>query len=124
MKILMLVGLGGFLGSVARYLTQVGVGKWLPVVFPFGTLTVNIAGSFLIGVIYALVDRTQLMTGEWRIFLATGFCGGFTTFSTFSYEILTLLRQGEYLFAGTYIGSSVLIGVLATMLGMVLVRML
>ncbi len=123
MKILFLVGFGGFLGSVARYLTQQGVGKWMPVIFPYGTLTVNIAGSLIIGIIYGLMDRNSLLSAEWRIFLATGFCGGFTTFSTFSYETLALVRDGEYAFAGLYVGGSVIVGLLAVIAGITLTRL-
>lgn len=123
MKVLFLVGLGGFLGSVARYLTQQGVGKWMPVIFPYGTLTVNIAGSLIIGIIYGLMDRSSLLSPEWRIFLATGFCGGFTTFSTFSYETLTLIRDGEYAFAGLYVGGSFIVGLLAVIAGITLTRL-
>ncbi len=124
MKILLLVGIGGFLGSIARYLTQMGMGRVMPVIFPYGTLTVNIVGSFLIGIIYGMMDRNTLLSAEWRIFLATGFCGGFTTFSTFSYETLTLFREGEYAFAGLYVGGSVVIGLVAVMAGIALIRML
>jgi len=124
MKILVLVGIGGFLGSVARYITQQSVGKFMPVIFPYGTLTVNIAGSLMIGIIYGLMDRSNLMSAEWRIFLATGFCGGFTTFSSFSYETLTLLRDGEYMFAGLYVGGSVIASLLAVIVGITLTRMI
>lgn len=124
MKVLLLVGLGGFLGSVARYLTQQRVSKWMPVIFPYGTLTVNIAGSFLIGILYGMMDRNNLMSPEWRLFLATGFCGGFTTFSTFSYETIALLREGEYAFAGIYVGGSVVAGLLAVIVGITLTRMI
>jgi CrcB protein len=124
MQILFLIGAGGFLGSVARYLTQQGISKLLPVIFPYGTLTINVAGSFLIGIIYALSDRGTMISPEWRFFLATGFCGGFTTFSTFSYETYTLMREGQYLFVALYIGISVVVGLLATFLAITLIRSL
>jgi fluoride exporter len=124
MQILFLIGAGGFLGSVARYLTQQGISKLLPVIFPYGTLTINVAGSFLIGIIYALSDRGTMISPEWRFFLATGFCGGFTTFSTFSYETYTLMREGQYLFVALYIGISVVVGLSATFLAITLIRSL
>lgn len=122
MRILLIIGTGGFLGSVARYLSQQGISKVLPVIFPYGTLAVNVTGCFLIGVIYALTDRTGALTPEWRFFLATGFCGGFTTFSTFSYEAYTLMREGQYTFLSLYITMSVIIGVFATFLAITLIR--
>lgn len=121
-RILLIVGLGGFLGSIARYLAQQLITRWLPVIFPYGTFFVNVAGCFLIGIIYALADRGNALNPEWRIFLATGFCGGFTTFSTFSFEAFQLMREGQYLFLSLYIGLSVLVGILATFLAIALVR--
>lgn len=122
MRLLLLIGAGGFLGSISRYLVHLGVGKLLPVVFPYGTLIINIFGSLLIGVIYGLSDRTGTISNEWRFFLATGFCGGFTTFSAFSYETYSLLRHGEYLLSVSYILLSVVLGVLATVAAVALVR--
>lgn len=122
MRILFIIGAGGFLGSIARYLSQQGISKFLPIIFPYGTLAINIVGCFLIGVIYALADRTSTLTPEWRFFLATGFCGGFTTFSTFSYEAYNLMREGQYTFLSLYISMSVIIGVFATFLAITLIR--
>jgi len=120
MKVLLLIGTGGFFGSIARYLAQQGMGKILPVIFPFGTFAVNIVGCFLIGVIYALSDRSNLLTAEWRFFLASGFCGGFTTFSTFSVEAYDLMRQEQYLYLSLYVGLSVVLGILATAIAVAL----
>jgi CrcB protein len=119
---IILVGLGGFIGSVARYLVAVLLAGYTASVFPFATLIVNLVGCFLIGLLFALSDRGNLLSTEWRIFLTTGFCGGFTTFSTFSYESLRLIQDGEYLYFGAYVLASVLIGLAATFLGIILVR--
>lgn len=123
-RILLIIGIGGFLGSVGRYLTHQGIIKIFPVIFPYGTFAVNIAGCFLIGIFYALSDRGNAITPEWRFFLTTGFCGGYTTFSTFSYESYNLIRDEQYLFLSLYIGLSVVIGIMATFLGIVLIRSL
>ena len=91
----LLVGVGGFLGSLARYwLTGVvqAVGGFE---FPLGTLAVNVIGSFVIGLVLALSLDRGLLNAELRIFLAAGVCGGFTTMSTFSYETMALLRDGS-----------------------------
>lgn len=124
MRTLFIIGAGGFLGSIARYLTQVGISRLLPIFFPYGTLAVNISGCFLIGLIYALTDRGNLMNPELRFFLATGFCGGFTTFSTFSYEAYDLMREGQYAFLSLYIIASVVLGLFATILAVTLIRSL
>ncbi len=118
-KILLLVGCGGFIGSVARFWCQQLALKHLVLTFPYGTFFVNISGSFLIGLIYGLSEKGGWLTPEWRFFLATGFCGGFTTFSTFSYESLTLMREGNYLNLGLYIALSVFLGLAAAFLGIV-----
>jgi CrcB protein len=90
------VGLGGLIGSIARYYTSALMMKILPFSFPFGTFTVNIAGCLLIGLFFGWGERFSWMTPEMRIFLTTGFCGGFTTFSTFAFENLFLLQTAEY----------------------------
>jgi CrcB protein len=122
-RLLLIIGVGGFMGSISRYLVQGWMIRLFASQFPIGTSVVNIAGSFLIGVIYALAEKSGLLSNEWRLFLATGFCGGFTTFSTFSYEIVTLLRGGMTSYAILYILGSVVLGVLAALFGIWLMRM-
>jgi CrcB protein len=90
--------------------------------FPFGTLGVNIIGCLVIGLVYGLSDRGNL-TQEWRLFLATGICGGFTTFSAFSNETFGMLRDGQYVYAITYIALSVIFGVLATFSGFSIIKL-
>ncbi|KUO66770.1 MAG: camphor resistance protein CrcB [Lutibacter sp. BRH_c52] len=116
MRILLLIGTGSFIGGVLRYaLSQFIQTKFLSA-FPFGTLAVNIIGCFAIGIVFALSEKTN-MSPEMRLFLATGICGGFTTFSAFSNETLSLMRDGQLLYASAYISSSVLFGIFATFLG-------
>ncbi|MBK5210088.1 MAG: fluoride efflux transporter CrcB [Flavobacteriaceae bacterium] len=123
MRILLLIGTGSFIGGVFRYvLAQFIQAKFLSA-FPFGTLGINIIGSFAIGLVFALSERTN-MTPEMRLFLATGICGGFTTFSAFSNESFGLLRDGQLLYASAYITSSVLFGVLATFFGYSLLKLI
>ena len=121
---ILLVGLGGFVGSVARYLVAVLLAGQISSVFPLATLTVNILGCFVIGVLFALSDRGSILSPEWRILLTTGFCGGFTTFSTFSYESLRLMQDGEYFYLAAYVLISVVVGLAATYVGIVLIRAL
>ena len=85
-------------------------------------LLVNITGCFIIGLIYGLSEKGEIITPEWRLFLATGICGGFTTFSTFTFESINLLRSSEYFYASTYAGISVFAGLLATYLGLLLIK--
>jgi len=119
---ILLVGIGGLVGSVARYAVALVFAGQFSSVFPFATLIVNVAGCFLIGVIFALSDRGNILSPEWRIFLTTGFCGGFTTFSTFSYESLRLLQDGELLYVAVNVVASVVVGLAATFLGILMVR--
>ena len=121
---LIFVGIGGFIGSVARYLVAVMFAGQFTSVFPYATLTVNIVGCFLIGILYALSDRGNILSPEWRVFLTTGFCGGFTTFSTFSYESLRLMQDGEYLYLAMYVLASLFVGLGATFVGITLIRSL
>lgn len=112
MKLLLLVGAGGFAGSIARYALSRTVESQLLSSFPWGTFAVNIIGCFVIGLIYGFAVK-NLMSPEWRLLLATGFCGGFTTFSSFSYETMTLLQDGQLWYVGWYVGGSVIVGLIA-----------
>ncbi len=123
MKFILLVGAGGFIGSIARYLLSDAVQSKLLTSFPFGTMTVNVLGCFVIGIIYALSETANLAP-EYRILIATGFCGGFTTFSSFSFETLTLLQDNQYLYAMLYAGLSLVLGLMAAFLGVILIRYL
>lgn len=121
-KTLLLVGSGGFLGSVSRFLASKYVQNVFPSTFPAGTFLVNVTGCFLIGLIYGMSERTSLLTPGWKFFLAAGFCGGFTTFSTFANENLALLRDGEFFNFFLYAGLSVFLGLAATFLGVLITR--
>ena len=105
------VALGGALGSMARYATGIYVGRWLGMAFPWGTLLINIVGSFLIGAFAESFALRWDASPSTRVFLVVGICGGYTTFSTFSLDIVTLLNRGETVLAGTYILASVVLGV-------------
>lgn len=123
MKILLIIGIGGFIGSISRYLVTLFVQNKFLATFPFGTLSVNIMGCFLIGLVYALSEKGNI-TAEWRLFLITGMLGGFTTFSSFSNETVSMLRDAQYGFALLYISCSVIIGLLATFFGIFLIKLL
>ena len=119
---LLIIGLGGFLGSVARYVTTKFVDDKLSPAFPYGTLTVNIVGSFLLGVIYMTALRKVGLTENARLFLGVGFCGGFTTFSAFALENFSLMQEK---FVGTsllYISISIVGGILALAAGVWVAR--
>ena len=122
LKTVLIVFAGSGLGGVARYGMQTWIFRIYPFTFPLGTFVVNILGCFLIGLFYALSEKGNLLTPEWRLALTTGFCGGFTTFSTFAYENMSLLRTGDYLFFGLYILASVVLGIAAVYLGIFVLR--
>jgi fluoride exporter len=121
-KMFLIVGFGSFFGGGSRYLVQQYITKQIPSSFPYGTLIVNIIGCFIIGLIFALSEKADVISTEMRLLLATGFCGGFTTFSSFSLENLGLLRDGQYFYVFAYIGLSIFAGFLATYLGMLLIK--
>jgi CrcB protein len=123
MKIVLLVGFGSFIGGMSRYLVTLFVQNKVLSTFPYGTLAVNIIGCFLIGVIYGLSERGN-MNPEWRLFLATGIMGGFTTFSSFSNETVSMLRDAEYLPAFSYVAFSIIVGLAATFGGISLIKCL
>ena len=117
MKHALLVFLGGGLGSALRY----GFGKifqTVPGAFPMSTFTVNILGCFLIGIFMGYGLKTETLSENQSILLITGFCGGFTTFSAFAAENQLFLKSGDYLQFGLYTGASILLGLLALMLGL------
>ena len=121
MKTILIIGLGSFIGGVFRYLLTMFMQNKVPGYFPYGTLMVNVIGCLLIGMVYGASSR-HLMTMDWRLFLATGVIGGFTTFSAFSYESVSLLRTGHFLNAAVYISLSVILGLLATFMGLYLIK--
>lgn len=121
MKHVLLVFLGGGFGSVLRFL----IGKFLntsPNAIPFGTLLANILGSFLIGIILGLATRNNALTQSQTLLLATGFCGGFTTFSSFAYENYVFLKAGDFTNFALYTIVSFVLGFLAVFLGLFLVK--
>ena len=122
MKAILIIGTGGFIGSVLRYLLSAVIHNKFISAFPYGTLSVNIIGCFVIGLILALAEKGNI-NADYRIFLVTGMCGGFTTFSAFSAETLGLFRTGETIQGFVYIAASVVLGVLATLLGFTLAKM-
>ena len=116
-KDILLVGLGGGVGSIARFLCQRSVSAWYPHAFPFGTLIVNFLGCFLIGLLLGLAEKGSFVKPELKLLLVTGFCGGFTTFSTFTYEGVQMLSDHRWLVFALYTGGSVVAGLLATYYG-------
>ena len=118
-KNLLLVGLGGSIGSMARYAASYLIKAKA---FPYATLSVNIIGSFIIGLVFAMSIKQEGISDNWKLFLTTGICGGFTTFSAFSLENMGLLQSGKIGMAVSYICLSVVLGIVATFLGFRLVN--
>jgi CrcB protein len=116
------IAVGSAIGGVSRYLLGGMAQRLLATTFPAGTLLVNVSGSFLIGLILRYGMETSSLTPELRAFLTVGFCGGYTTFSTFSYESLALLEDGEWTRAGLYIALSLGLSLLATFFGFAAAR--
>lgn len=122
LKMILIAGAGGGAGSIARFLTQQWMSRTFPSSFPWGTLLVNVAGCLIIGAVYALSEKGDILSPEMRLLLATGFCGGFTTFSSFAYENIALMRDGAYLYASAYIAASIVTGLLAVLAGIFLIK--
>ena len=124
MQTLLIVAGGGALGAVARYLVYVAAGHLLGAGFPFGTLIVNIAGSFVMGALAEIMALVWSASNEARLFLAVGFLGAFTTFSTFSLDFVVLYERGRLLLCALYVGVSVVGSIGALFAGMWLFRRL
>jgi CrcB protein len=116
MKTLLMVGLGSFIGGTGRYLISKTLQQNIVGSFPYGTLTVNVVGCFLIGVVYGWSARNTI-DPTWQLFLATGILGGFTTFSAFSLDTINMMKAGNPYGAILYVFLSVLFGLVATVNG-------
>ena len=122
MLIWLYVAVGSAFGGVSRYVVGAAIQQRFGLAFPAGTLLINITGSFLLGFILRLALGGTQMSPETRILLTTGFCGGFTTFSTFSYDTAALIEGGQYRRAVTYVVLSVVVSVIATFAGFALAQ--
>ncbi|HRI19970.1 MAG TPA: fluoride efflux transporter CrcB [Panacibacter sp.] len=122
LKSILIIFAGSGIGGVARYGMQTWILKLYPFAFPVGTFIVNIAGCFLIGLFYALSEKGNMFSPDWRLALTTGLCGGFTTFSAFGYENMSLLKTGDYVTAGLYITASIVLGIAAVFGGVFITR--
>ena len=117
-KNILLAGLGGGAGSIARYLCQRWVSIYYPHSFPWGTFAVNVTGCFLIGLFWGLSFKSFENNEQWKLLLIPGLCGGFTTFSAFTLEGISLMKEQKLALFFLYIGGSVVSGLLATYIGM------
>lgn len=124
MKLMIMVALGGAIGSMLRYLVGVLAARFFGIGFPWGTLIVNVAGSFLMGVLVASVAVRFSISNEFRSFLAIGVLGGFTTFSSFALDFVYLLEKKQNFEGLAYLGGSVFLSVIALFLGLQLARSL
>ena len=122
MKMILMVALGGAIGSSSRYLVGVAATRLFGIGFPWGTLIVNIVGSFLMGVLVAALALRYSVSNEVRAFLAIGVLGGFTTFSSFTLDAVSLYEKKQYLATMSYMGGSVILSLLAMFLGLAVIR--
>ncbi|MDI6605395.1 fluoride efflux transporter CrcB [Aceticella autotrophica] len=118
------VGIGGFLGASLRYIISLQLSKWFNSNIPIGTLTVNVIGGLLIGLIMEISLTTDLIPSNLRLFLTTGILGGLTTFSTFSYETIGLFYEGSYLFACVNICLNLFLSLFGVILGRLLCKII
>ena len=117
LKDFFIVGIGSFFGGGARFLLSKVIQSWTFISFPFGTFAVNIIGCFLIGFFSGMSYGGSLMSPSTKLILTTGFCGGFTTFSTFMNESSSLLKDGNFFYLSLYIFGSLVVGMIAVLAG-------
>lgn len=119
---MLIAGTGGFVGTVGRYIVvRLTSGIWHGA-FPVGTFLVNIIGCFIIGILFGLLEKTHILTPGERVLLVTGFCGGFTTFSSFAGDMMTLGDKGEWTTLVVYLALTIIIGLALVWTGRALVR--
>jgi len=118
------IGAGAFLGANLRFILQTWTANRWGSDFPYGTLIINISGSLILGFFVTLVTQRLTVSPEWRAFVAVGLLGGFTTFSSFSVETLSLLQMGRWSWAAFYLAGNVLLGLLGAYLGIILARVI
>jgi CrcB protein len=123
-QLILAVAIGGAIGSVARYLVGIGSGKLFGVGFPWGTLIINVTGSFLIGAFVGLFATKWDLPQAARVFLTVGICGGYTTFSTFSLDAWYLIERGQTVASAAYMIGSVVLSVAALVAALHLIRAL
>lgn len=116
-KTMLIAGLGGFMGTCLRYLTGRLCHLWELGGFPLGTFVVNIVGSFIIGALLGLAERNNFITPTMNVLLVTGFCGGFTTFSSFADDIFLLMQQRNWTIFAIYTSLSIILGVFFVWIG-------
>lgn len=122
LKTIVIVGFGGFIGTIARFLVARYFQENVTSVFPWGTFAVNIVGCFVIGLIYGLTEKGDFLTSDVRLFLTVGICGGFTTFSSLANDAFILMRQEEWLRFAVYTSFSFFLGLLAVYAGRLLLK--
>lgn len=123
-SLILLVGVGGFLGASLRYLISINAARIFGAEFPYGTLIANILGAIVIGFVMRLSLDTTLISGNTKLFLTTGMMGGLTTFSTFSYETVSMISEGNLTFGFLNLGLNVILSFLGVVLGMAIAKLL
>lgn len=111
------VSIGSVLGGISRYLVSYFTAIYYIGKFPIATFLVNLIGSFIIGILFGIIDKNHVFAEEIRLILVIGFCGGFTTFSSFSLETFNLIKNNDFVIAFLYIGLSVVLGLSLTFIG-------
>ena len=123
-KDLLIISLGAIVGANARYLISRYAAKILGPVFPYGTLFINVTGSMIVGLFVVWTSERVFIDPRWRLLIAVGFCGAFTTFSSYAFETMAYFEQGQWLLMATNILTNNILCLLAALAGMVLARVL
>lgn len=122
-ELIAIVGCGGFIGAALRYIISLNAAKIFGADFPYGTLIANIIGAIIIGFVMKISLDTSLITPNTKLFLTTGMMGGLTTFSTFSYETVTMINSGQYVLGAINLGLNVVLSFVGVTLGMIVARL-